>query len=180
MRETSATTVCGTCRPLLQAVARAASRQHEPVFGARTIAAVRLLRGGNRARRNRSAGLALLAAASTLALGLDLLWRDGAWKQVTGFTLARAFGAVAFLSLRKRIELDWLGDYRFWRIVHAVVGAATLAMLFLHTGFSLGHNLNRWLMLTFLASQSPAASPASVTAREHGVLASGRAIARAL
>jgi len=172
MRETSASTVCGTCRPLLHDLLGGEVR-HEPVFGARMI-------GSASAIALAASAAAILAPpwpySPSVAAGptLDVLWTDGGWKQVTGFTLVGLSALVALLSVRKRIALRWLGDYRIWRIVHAGIGAAALAVLFLHTGFDLGHNLNRWLMLTFLGIAVLGATTGIVTAREHTALAKGK------
>jgi NADPH-dependent 2,4-dienoyl-CoA reductase/sulfur reductase-like enzyme/bacterioferritin-associated ferredoxin len=177
MRETNASTVCGTCRPLLHEILGVAAR-HEPVFGARTIAV--------------ASAAALLAVAAAILLpawpyspsleqgiGIDELWIDGTWKQVTGFTLIGLSLLIAFLSVRKRIGMKWLGDYKAWRIIHVTIGVAALAVLFLHTGFNLGHNLNRWLMLTFLAVVAIGGFTGIVTAAEHALLANDRASPRA-
>jgi nitrite reductase (NADH) large subunit len=111
--------------------------------------------------------------------GIDHLWIDGTWKQVTGFTLVGLSTLIALLSLRKRIGWNWLGSYRGWRILHAIVGVLALLALFLHTGFHLGSNLNRWLMLTFLAVAVAGSITGIVTAREHRTLARGRPSRRA-
>ena len=171
MRETSASTVCGNCRPLLQELV-GGPVVHRPIFGARTILAGSLL-------------AAMIALAAILlpawpyspsveaGIGLDRLWISGTWKQVTGFTLVALSLLVALLSVRKRIGWAWLGGYAWWRIVHALVGAAAIAVLFLHTGFNLGNNLNRWLMMTFLALVAAGSVAGILTAREHAVLARG-------
>jgi nitrite reductase (NADH) large subunit len=172
MRDTNASTVCGTCRPLLHEILGQAA-QHEPVFGARTIAV--------------ASGLAALASLAAVLLpswpysqslqqgiGIDGLWMAGFWKQVTGFTLLGLSALVAFLSVRKRVRMDWLGGYRFWRIVHTAVGAGALGVLFMHTGFHLGQNLNRWLMVTFLCVAGAGSATGIVTAREHAVLSKGK------
>jgi nitrite reductase (NADH) large subunit len=176
MQETNASTVCGTCRPLLHEIL-GANAVHEPVFGARTIATVSIL-----------AALAALIAVFAPAwptsqslergLGLDQIWLNGTSKQVTGFTLVGLSALIAFLSVRKRIKATWLGGYKFWRIVHAAVGTAALAILFLHTGFHLGHNLNFWLMATFLAIAVAGSLTGVVTAREHALLSTGKASPR--
>jgi NADPH-dependent 2,4-dienoyl-CoA reductase/sulfur reductase-like enzyme/bacterioferritin-associated ferredoxin len=172
MRETGASTVCGSCRPLLQELL-GGNASYSPVFGARTIVLSSIL-----------AGLAALLAIFPPAwpfsssveagIGLDRLWLDGTVKHVTGFTLLGLSALVAFLSVRKRVRQRWLGDYRFWRIVHTTFGAAALAVLFLHTGFNLGSNLNQWLMLTFLAVAAVGSVTGVVTAREHVTLAAGK------
>jgi nitrite reductase (NADH) large subunit len=176
MQETNASTVCGTCRPLLHEIL-GANRPHEPIFGARTIAAASILAAI-------TAFVAIFAPAWPTSqslergLGLDQIWLDGTWKQVTGFTLLGLAALIAFLSVRKRIEAKWLGGYKFWRIVHAAVGTAALAILFLHTGFHLGHNLNFWLMATFLAIAVAGSLTGVVTAREHVLLSNGKASPR--
>lgn len=171
MRDTSASTVCGSCRPLLHELLGGA-RVHEPVFGWRAIAVASLL----------AAAVALAAVflpawpysqSVAAGVGIDRLWTDGVWKQVSGYTLVSLAAVIAFLSVRKRIGWKWLGGYRVWRVLHAVLGLAALGVLFLHTGFNLGNNLNRWLMVTFLAVAAAGSLTGFVTAREHAVLAKG-------
>ncbi len=170
-RDTGACTVCGTCRPLLAELLGGAPK-YEPVFGRRTIATASVL----------AACIALAAVllpawpystSIVRGIGIDVLWIDGTWKQVTGFTLVGLSAIVAFLSIRKRLSWRWLGSYRGWRIVHAAIGAAVLGVLFLHTGFHLGENLNRWLMMTFIAVIAAGCVTGIATAREHRVLAKG-------
>jgi nitrite reductase (NADH) large subunit len=172
MRETSASSVCGSCRPLLQELIGERA-EHRPVFGARAISVSSIV----------AAIVALIAVflpawpystSVDASLRLDLLWISGIWKQVTGFTLLGLAAIVAFLSIRKRIGFAWLGNYNWWRLVHAALGAATLAVLFIHTGFNLGNNLNRWLMVTFLLVAFSGSITGVITAREHKVLASGK------
>ncbi len=171
MRETSASTVCGSCRPLLHELLGAPAK-HEPIFGGRAIAA--------------GSALTLLAGSGALLLpawpysqsieagvGIDALWLNGTVKQITGFTLLALSSLIASLSIRKRFNLKWIGSYRFWRVAHVLVGAAALAALFAHTGFNLGNNLNRWLMTAFLAVAVIGSATGIVTAREHLVLARG-------
>jgi NADPH-dependent 2,4-dienoyl-CoA reductase/sulfur reductase-like enzyme/bacterioferritin-associated ferredoxin len=176
MRETNASTVCGTCRPLLHEILGVQAKR-EPVFGARTIAATSLV----------AALIALVAvllpawpstSSFERGVGIEQLWLSGTWKQISGFTLLGLSALLAFLSVRKRIGFKWLGDYRFWRIIHTAVGASVLGVLFIHTGFSLGENLNRWLTMTFLGIAAVGSMTGVITAREHAVLASGKASPR--
>ncbi len=170
-RETSACSVCGTCKPLLQELL-GGKVKHEPVFGARTIAVASIV--------------ALVLALAVILLpawpyspsveagiGIDRFWIDGFWKQVSGFTLLGISAFAAFLSIRKRLRWKWLGGYRSWRIVHVVVGAGLLAVLFAHTGLHLGSNLNQWLMLTFIAVLLAGSVTGVVTAREHALVERG-------
>jgi nitrite reductase (NADH) large subunit len=171
MSDTGASTVCGTCRPLLHELI-GGKVVHEPIFGGRLIAAASAI-----------AALIALAAwflpswpyASTVINGetLDRLWIDGTIKQITGFTLLGLSALIAFLSVRKRLTWRWLGQYKIWRVAHTVIGMAALAVLFFHTGFNLGNNLNRWLMVTFLTVAVVGSITGFVTAREHTVLAAG-------
>ena len=94
-------------------------------------------------------------------------------KQITGFSLLGLSAVIGFLSIRKRVNWHWLGQYKFWRIAHTLIGVAALAALFVHTGFNLGSNLNRWLMVTFLLAAIVGGLTGMVTAREHAVLSSG-------
>ena len=57
---------------------------------------------------------------------------------------------AAFLSLRKRTPKVNFGKYDTWRFIHLGIGALCLIGLFAHTGFRLGHNLNFYLMTTFV------------------------------
>lgn len=178
MRDTSASTVCGSCRPLLHELI-GGNAVHEPVFGGRWIAAI-------------SAIAALIALAAWLLPAwpysqtvidgetIDRLWQDGTIKQITGFTLLGLSAVIAFLSVRKRLTWRWLGHYKFWRVAHTIIGLAALAVLFFHTGFNLGNNLNRWLMVTFLTVAVVGSVTGIVTAREHTALAAGRTSYRPL
>lgn len=172
MRDTGASTVCGSCRALLQELV-GGKPVHRPVFGARTILVGSLL-----AAIIALAAIALPAWPSSRSveagMGIDRLWISGTWKQVTGFALVALSLVVALLSVRKRIGWAWLGGYAWWRIFHALVGAAAIAVLFLHTGFNLGSNLNNWLMSTFLAVAVAGSVAGILTAREHAILANGR------
>ena len=81
---------------------------------------------------------------------VDVLWRDPFVKKVTGFSLAGVCAIGLLLSLRKRFPWFRWGAFAQWRAFHAVFGVTSLVALFAHTGFRFGHNLNYWLMLTFV------------------------------
>ena len=173
-RDTGASTVCGTCSPLIGELLGGAP-ERKPPEAFRPIAAA-------------SAAAGLLALLTLLlpvwpvarnigARGpVDHLWLDGVWKQATGYTLLALGVAAGLLSLRKRAVQ--VGDFATWRVVHAAVGAATLLALFLHTGFRLGSNLNKWLMLSFLAVVFAGAAAGLATALEHRLSATAGDAAR--
>lgn len=146
--ETGASTVCGSCRPLLCELVEApedASPKPKPGLLIATIAA-------------------LIVASFWLTVGklpfsesvigfwhqLDFIWRDNFWKQVTGYTLLGMSTTGLLLPLRKRIKRFTFGTYGLWRTIHAVVGTLTLLGLIVHTGMSLGVNLNFMLSVVFL------------------------------
>lgn len=80
----------------------------------------------------------------------DWLWRDNLAKQVTGFSVLGLFSIGLFISLRKRFsKFQKLGNFDIWRVVHILLGSMALVGLLLHTGFRLGHGLNQWLMISF-------------------------------
>ena len=81
----------------------------------------------------------------------DTLWRDGLIKQITGFSLLGSALLISFISLRKRVKHFSFGAFHKWRAVHVVLGTVAIFTLLAHTGLRLGDNLNRFLMLDFLA-----------------------------
>ncbi len=145
---TNASTVCGSCRPLLQQMLGA--------IGIEAVRASRLLLV--------SGIVTLFAIAAFLSLPnisysdsvqntwhWDLLWRDTLFKQISGFTLLGRSVVLAFISIPKRYKtkkVSW-GQFSSWRAVHVAVGLFVLVALVAHTGLRTGHELNMILMLVF-------------------------------
>ncbi|MEM8837648.1 MAG: FAD-dependent oxidoreductase [Pseudomonadota bacterium] len=164
---TSASTVCGTCKPLVMELIGEGALKPEP---ARWWKALLLI-----------SSLAALGALATLffpripAPGSYItddfwfnLWFDSIWKQYSGYTLLGLTVAAAMIGLRKRIRLRWyLGGYDYWRFVHLVIGIASVFVLVWHTGFRIGDNLNLALMASFLATLVFGALAGLVTGGEH-------------
>jgi nitrite reductase (NADH) large subunit len=162
---TGASTVCGSCRPLLAELAGSAAPA-EPARGWRVLI-----------------GSSGIAAIATLALALfvlipyaasvqvtwqwDMLWRDSFWKQVSGFTVLGLTVLLLLMSLRKRIRRFSLGDFPLWRVAHVVLGTLTLAGLAVHTGGRMGSNLNFLLMASFLIAIMVGAVAGGAIAFEH-------------
>ena len=144
---TGASSVCGSCKPLLAELAGGQPRVAEN--GSRTLiwtAALSLL-----------AALAMLLAPGIpyahsvqVDVSWDLLWRDGLFKQVTGFSLLGLGVLVSVISVRKRTGRLRFGSFSAWRIVHVLLGTLSAATLVAHTGLRLGHHLNLYLMLGFI------------------------------
>jgi nitrite reductase (NADH) large subunit len=140
---TGAATVCGSCKPLLGRLIGADARPAVP----KTLALVS------------SVGLALGAVAVIVSVPyatsmspgwrLDDLWTASLAKQTTGFSLLAIAVFVSLLSLRKRIRWIAFAKFSSWQLAHVVVGLVAIGVLFAHTGFRMGANLNAWLMLSF-------------------------------
>jgi nitrite reductase (NADH) large subunit len=96
----------------------------------------------------------------------DRLWRDGAWKQASGFSVLGLSAVGLALSLRKRTPLV-VGTFDVWRGVHVALGAAALAALFVHTGARLGARMDAVLMASFCALGAVGGAGAGVIALEH-------------
>lgn len=161
---TGASTVCGSCRPLLSELAGAGApapaRGWKVLLGTGAVAAPVAL----------ALALVILvpyAATVQVSWQWDLLWRESFWKQVSGFSVLGLSVVLATISLRKRVRRFTLGDFPVWRVVHAVLGALTLAGLAVHTGGRLGSNLNFTLMATFLGVVALGAAAGGVIALEH-------------
>ena len=150
VERTGASTVCGSCRPLVAELAGGA-----PSVGM---------------SRERASLLTAAGAAVLLALAIiggtplplpdsvqaghvwEVLYREGWWRQTTGFVLLGCVLTAAGFSLRKRWRRMGWGDLGWWRVGHAALGALAAAVLLLHTGLRLGSGLNQLLMIAFLAA----------------------------
>lgn len=84
---------------------------------------------------------------------LERLWGDGAWQEWSGYVLLvlsiAGFAAAAFRRVRFAARM---GDQNWWRVAHVALGISCVLLLFLHTGFRLGSNLNAALMGCYLAA----------------------------
>jgi nitrite reductase (NADH) large subunit len=162
---TRASSVCGSCRPLVAELAGAAGPA-QPVRG------WKVLLGTSGAALKTAAVIALVLAvpyAATVQVPWqwDMLWRDSFWKQVSGYSVLGLVAALAVLSLRKRIRSFTLGDFPLWRVAHVLLGTLALAGIAVHTGGRLGSNLNFVLMATFLSVVALGAVAGGVIALEH-------------
>ena len=161
---TGASTVCGSCRPLLQELI-GGSESVEPVRWSGPLAI--------------SAAMALVLAitltltaipfpdTSELLWRWDQLWRDSFWKQVSGFTLLGVMAALALVSLRKRLPRLPLGDFAGWRLAHAFLGVVALLALLVHSGGRMGDGLNLWLAAAVMGLVLAGAVAGGVIAGEH-------------
>ncbi len=167
--ETGASTVCGSCRPLLGQLVGAADQVVEAVAGWRglLIASVTVVVG---------ILVALLAgpvpfseSVSDSRRQLDFIWRDDFWKQVSGYTLLGITVVSLLFSMRKRIKRISWGQFGTWRMAHGIIGATTLVGVLAHTGFHWGANLNFWLMTCFIGLNLLGAFTGVITSLESRV-----------
>ena len=84
---------------------------------------------------------------------LQSLWFDELWQQWSGYLLLGFSGAglLAMLLLKVR-PVARLGGGHWWRLAHVGFGLCCALLLFAHTGFRLGANLNAALMAFYLAA----------------------------
>lgn len=172
-RTTGASTLCGSCRPLLQELTGAPATV--------TWGAVRGLAGA-------SAGALLLIAAAFVAgpvsypdtvrvpIPFDTLWRDPLWKQASGFGLLGLGVAGLAMSVRKRWARFRWGGYPSWQTVHAIAGVVGLLVLAAHTGFRFGSNLNFVLMTSFVGANLAGALTGALRGSAIGVSRLGHAL----
>jgi len=139
---TGASTVCGTCRPLLADLLGGAARPAlpRPLLGASAVAA---------AAAAAAAAASVPYAPTMQGPQWDLLWTDSLAKQISGYSLLGAGLLLSLLSLRKRVSrIPWL-SFAAWRLAHVVGGIVAIVVLGAHTGYRFGANLNAALMLCF-------------------------------
>ena len=158
--KTGASTMCGSCKPLLAELVGAPA----PVERGRK----RLLAASIAALAFAAliAALPAIPNADSIQLGwtIDRLWRDDFLKQVTGFSLVGLCAGAMLYSARKRMKKFRAGDIGVWKFVHAFLGVMGLVVLVAHTGFRLGANLNLVLMLNFLLLAALGAATGGITA----------------
>jgi nitrite reductase (NADH) large subunit len=162
---TGASTVCGSCRPLVVELLGAAAPA-APISGSRLLAGLGL------------AGLAMGAAlvlapalpyspTADVAIPWDRLWRESVAKQASGYTLLALMAALAMLSLRKRIRrFEWL-TFGGWRLFHVAVGLLAALAVVVHTGGRLGANLTFALALLASIALATGGGLGALIALEH-------------
>ncbi|MEW4455908.1 FAD-dependent oxidoreductase [Bremerella sp. JC817] len=146
---TRASSVCGTCRPLVQQLcgqppSTDASHSWKVLLGSSALTLVLI------ALMLTVGPLPFSDSVQTTWHSIDAIWRTEMPKQVTGYTI---FGLTVLglgFSLRKRMAGWSWGDFAWWRVAHAVLATLAVAGLALHTGFRFGSNLNLVLVSVFL------------------------------
>jgi len=147
MKKTSASTVCGSCKPLL-ADMLGGSTKAEKISSIKSIFILSLVSGLAALLAMLIPGAIYNSSSETL-VQWDVLWRDNRIKQISGYSILSLTIIGLLVSLKKRWKQFTLFSFPVWRYVHILVGLLIVITLFLHTGFRLGDNVNAWLMILF-------------------------------
>ncbi len=145
--KTGAGTVCGSCQPLLQNLL-GAEQTPTSVKGGIPLAVFSLFAVLITGFLAFFPGINPVDSVQTPSI--EFIWTDSFWKQVSGFSLLGLVAVGLVMTLRKRANWSFLGNFSYLRVAHAVLGVLALGVLFFHTGAHLGENLNKWLMVNFL------------------------------
>ena len=168
--QSGAGTVCGNCWPLLEQLAgerpAAVRAGAGPGIGLVALAGLVLL-GTAAVWGPLDYSATAITPPSLGGFEIDRLWRDGWWKQFSGFVLLGLCIASLALSLRKRWPRFRFGSFRGWRLLHGVLGVGALLATVVHSGFRMGANLNQALMIVFLGVLFLGSGAGLVTSLEH-------------
>lgn len=83
----------------------------------------------------------------------ELLWFDGIWKQWSGYVLLALSVAALVFTGRTRLWLAKVfNGHDGGPLAHIWLGIGCTLVLFAHTGFRLGANVNAVLMVCYLAT----------------------------
>lgn len=149
-QKTHACTVCGSCQPNIEnllaeetegKVKRSAIGYAKPLqwFGLLTILSVFLM----------AMMPSLPLSETALNVGWDVIWLDGDYKQVTGYSLLGLSVLALLVSVSKRYVEKLKPLFINVRLFHVLLATIFIIALVLHTGNSFGEGLNRWLMIDF-------------------------------
>jgi nitrite reductase (NADH) large subunit len=148
-KQTGASTVCGSCKPLLGELL-SVSVDEEKAPGNRILMLGSVFAFFLAVLWLFMQPVPTINSVESTLYQLGNLWRDGLFKQVSGFVLLGLSLLGLILSMRKRWKRFTLASFGSWRAFHAVLGVIALFTLVLHTGLYFGENLNAWLLADFL------------------------------
>jgi nitrite reductase (NADH) large subunit len=175
-KATGATTGCGSCQPLVEAiVSRSKLVSGRRAWGLLVLSIVAIAVGvvlglGPRLR--------LTIHAVDAWQTVDWFWRRHLLKQVTGFVAVGLIVPGFLLSLKRRARWPKAGHFNLYRAVHAGLGVLTLLAVAVHTGLRLGMNLNLVLVTCFLTANLAGAIVGVLASLESRALSSTGRFAR--
>jgi hypothetical protein len=88
---------------------------------------------------------------ASIRFGVGRVMTENAFQHATGYLLVLLSIFSLALSLRKHWSRFQFFDFPFFRVVHVIMGTATLFVLALHTGLRLGRGFEFALAIDFLA-----------------------------
>ncbi len=163
---TGASTVCGSCRPLVEQLCGAPLTAPTGKKSVTALLLASILSLGVIGYAMAAPPIAMAESVESFWFKVEQLWRDNFIKQITGYSLMGIFLIGLIISLRKRLSWFKWGKFTTWRFFHAAFGLASLGALWAHTGFHFGANLNFWLMFVFVMLNLLGAVAGIVTAIE--------------
>lgn len=163
---TSASTVCGTCKPLVtQLLSSTTPVKAEPDDKWKALIQTSLYTLILSCIFLLIPGIAY--SISIQESNIEQLWIDSDFKQITGFSLLALSFFIVLMSLRKRFKrFSWL-QYSTWRLIHSALGVVLLMVLVTHTGLHLGSNLNFALMMSYIVVSIAGTFAGLAVALEH-------------
>ena len=144
-------TVCGGCEPLLDSLCSGGAAAARKVPGATALAIISAVAAFVMALAFWLPSPAPASSVQNISL-FEQFSRNGLWRQWSGYAVLAVSVLLLLMSLKKRFPKVPMGSFTGWRIAHAALALLALLTLYWHTGFSLGENLNRWLMLSFIGA----------------------------
>jgi len=165
-KHTGASTVCGTCKPMLAQLVGSKSTL-EPVKNSASLLSISITSLILLLIFLSLPGIRLAETVQT-SVNWDQLWTNSLYKQISGFSLLGISLLISTVSLRKRIKvLHKLWDYAGWRLIHVIAGLVLIGVLLVHTGFNFGNHLNLYLMLIFSGTMLAGVILGGVISIEH-------------
>lgn len=148
---TGAALGCGTCRPIL---AMLLGTKAEPLSAALTVPLFFFML----LTCLFSFGFLLppfsfLSSIQQQSFLYDLLFDNG-WQQVTGYSVLTLMVFSFVLSINKRWNCLQFASFYFWRVMHVMFLALSIAVLLVHTNFSLGENFNFQFIVFYFITMS--------------------------
>lgn len=163
---TGASSVCGSCLPLVQQLCGSPLTGGRKRFAVPALLITSILALAVVLYSIIFPGAPVADSVQSIWYQISQLWRDNFIKQISGYSLLGIFLIGLLISLRKRFAWFTWGNFTTWRFFHAAFGLTALAALWAHTGFHFGANLNFWLMFTFVVLNLLGALAGIVTAIE--------------
>ncbi len=150
--QTSASTVCGTCKPLIEELIDPSSTAVPEKASWKLLAFLSGFSLVFSILYFLLPELPFSESVQTELFKLEAYWKETEWKQISGFSLLGTILVSLFMSLRKRLQ--WFKKFKFQilRAIHALLALIAIAVFALHSGLRFGTGLNMFLNVLFVLS----------------------------